>query len=119
MPPFRIVADHPGEKGVVHVGGVYPTLEGAQAVLDGEVPAMLADAAVLGFTAAEMEEGAGEPAEPSPGGPGADERVIADPVAHAKALGYELSIVELVPDEMGEDDAGQEIVLTSKWKKAG
>lgn len=93
---FRIVGDHPDEDGIVHVGPTFDTIEDAQEALEAKAPP-----------------------GPSPGGPPADERLKADPVAEAKAQGYKLHVVQLVPDKVGTDDAGQKIAVTSKWVEVG
>lgn len=92
---YRIVADHPEEEGVVHVGDAFTSPE--------DVREYLAEAP--------------DPPAASPGGPGAEERVKAHPVTEARALGYELRVERLVPDELGEDDAGNQVAVTSRWER--
>lgn len=91
---FRIRGDHPDEEGTVHVGGVFDAVEDALEALEVE-PAP----------------------PPTPGGPAPGERVRSNPVAEARAQGYELHVEQLVPTRTAKDDAGQEVAVESEWKR--
>ncbi len=99
MPPFRIAARHPDKDHHDHawhqIGGLYDSVEDAQDVIDDPV----------------------SPGDPKSLDP--EQRVVRDArvvTTERDGLGYEMQVEELMPDKMGTDDNGMEIVLEHKWK---